>query len=305
MDERPRTLVIVNPASAGGSTERRWPGIRDTLSRYVDFDVAISEYPGHAIRLGQMGREAGFTRLICVGGDGTINEVVNGALSGDPAHLLPEIGTIPSGTGSDLARTLGIPRAIEEACFLLGNPRRATSDLGVVSYKGREGPERRCFVNAAGLGYDAEVVLRRNGFNRYVRGTLPYLASVTATLLGYRNKDVTVTIDKIRDRWRMNTLVVAIGKFFGGGMRIAPDAVLGDGFFDLILIGDVSRLELAYNLPRVYKGTHLQHPKVSARKARVVSVEADVPVRIQADGDLLGFVPARFQIIPGALTLLC
>lgn len=305
MAERPTTLVIVNPHSAGGGAARRWPAIRELLSRQIDFEVAFSQYAGHAIELGRDARVRGFARLVCVGGDGTLNEVVNGAFTANSGHPVPEFGLIPCGTGSDFARSLGIPHRPEEACARLGNPRSAPSDLGMVSYQGVEGQEHRYFVNAAGLGYDAEVVSRRNGFNRYVRGTLPYLASLVTTLLSYQNKDVTVTLDEFREARRVNALVMAIGRFFGGGMRIAPHAVLNDGRFDVVTLGDVSRLELVYNIPGVYSGTHLRNPKVKVERARLVRVESDQRVLIQADGELLGLVPALFQIIPGALTFLC
>ena len=234
-----------------------------------------------------------------------MNEVVNGVFSGDPALPLPKIGMIPSGTGSDLARSVGIPHRIEEACKRLAGPRTTVSDLGVVSYRGEEGQKQRYFVNAAGLGYDAEVVCRRNGFNRYVRGTIPYVASLATTLLSYRNKEVTVTVDEASETRWIRTLVLGIGQYFGGGMRVAPNALLDDGYFDVVTIGDVGRIELIYNLPRVYRGTHLRNSKVKSERARTVRVESDRQLLVQADGDLLGQVPAQFQIIPGALTILC
>ncbi len=299
-----RTLAIVNPVSAGGATERRWPRIRELLRRYVDFEAAFSEYPGHAIKLGKEGRDSGYDNLVCVGGDGTVNEVVNGVLSGDGAGPIPRIGMIPSGTGSDLARTVGIPHRIDEACRRLANPRTVVSDLGMVSYEGKDGHEQRYFVNAAGLGYDAEVVCRRNGYNRYVRGTIPYVASLAATFLSYHNKDSTVTMDGSTFTGRTLALVLGIGQYFGGGMRVAPNALLDDGYFDVVTIGDIGPLELLYNLPGVYRGTHLRNPKVKSERARTVRVESDERLMIQADGDLLGEVPAQFQILPRALTYL-
>ncbi len=304
MADRFRTLVVVNPASAGGATEGRWLRIRDLLHGHLDFEVAVSQYPGHATKLGKEGRDAGYRRIVCVGGDGTVNEVVNGAMSGDRARPLPEVGMIPSGTGSDLARTVGISHRIEEACRRLESPDTAISDLGVVFYRGKEGQEQRYFVNAAGLGYDAEVVSRRNGFNRHVRGTIPYIASLAATLLSYKNKDSIVTVDGASNSRRILALVLGIGQYFGGGMRIAPGALLDDGYFDVITIGDIGRVELLYNLPGVYRGTHLRNPKVKSERARTVWVESEQGLLLQADGELLGRVPAQFEILPKALTIL-
>jgi diacylglycerol kinase (ATP) len=298
------TIVVVNPASAGGSTARLWQRIRGCLSSITDFEVAFSQYQGHAVELGRSIRERGFSRVICVGGDGTLHEVVNGAMSAGDANPLPHLGIIPTGTGSDFARALGIPFKLEEACRRLESPASRASDLGVVSYWSGERMEQRYFVNAAGFGYDAEVVSRRNGFNRYFRGTIPYLASLAATLLSYQNKPLNVTIDGVRGERRVNALVLAIGNYFGGGMRIAPNAEIDDGRFDVITIGDVGRIDLARNVPRVYRGTHLQHPKVTAERATEVQIESRERVMLQADGELLGVVPARLRILPGALTVL-
>ena len=305
MPDRAKTLAIVNPVSAGGSTHRRWPLIRDLLARHFDFEVAFSQYPGHAIELGAEARRSGVARVVCVGGDGTINEVVNGAFKVDSEHPMPEIAIVPTGTGADFARSVGIPHRVEEACERLGSVRKMKTDLGVVSYTGKEGPETRYFVNAAGLGYDAEVVRCRNGFNQYVRGTIPYLASLAATLLSYHNKDITITIGESRCTRRANAVVLAIGRFFGGGMCIAPRAELADGCFDTVTIGDVGRIELIRNVPGLYRGTHLQNPKVSVERASEVWVESGQRVLIHADGELLGELPAHFQIMPRALTVLC
>ncbi len=305
MTTHPSTLVVVNPVSAGGSTHRRWPLVRDLLSQHLDFEIAFSQYPGHAVEIGRDARAAGVSRLICAGGDGTLNEVVNGAFAVASAHPMPEIGIIPTGTGADFARSLGIPHRLEGACLRLAHPRRQVSDLGVVSFRGERGPETRYFVNAAGLGYDAEVVSCRNGFNRYVRGTLPYLASLAATLLTYDNKEITITIGEAITTRRVNAMVLAIGRFFGGGMCIAPNAELADGYFDAVTVGDVGRFELLRSFPGVYRGTHLRNPKVSAERTADVRVESRKRVLVQADGELLGEVPAHFQIIPRALTILC
>lgn len=302
---RSRNLVIVNPAAGGGSAGDRWPGIRDALSRHTSFEVAFSQYAGHAVELGALAREQGFSQVVCVGGDGTLHEVVNGLFSASPDQPVPMVAVIPCGTGVDFARTVGIPGRIDQACARLASPRFVRCDLGMVFYTGREGRERRYFVNAAGLGYDAEVVNRRNGFNRHVRGTVPYLASLAVTLVTYQNRDIALTVDGVTEKRRVNAVVVAIGSYFGGGMKIAPSAVVDDGYFDVITIGDVGRLELLYNVPRVYRGTHLGNSRVRAERARLVGVESSQQVRIQADGESLGMAPALFQIIPRALTILC
>lgn len=300
-----RVLVVVNPASGGGATGRHWPAIRASLAKHFDFEVAVSQYPGHAVEIGRYARVQGFDRLVCVGGDGTLHELVNGAYPTDSANPMPELGIVPSGTGADFVRSAGISRKIESACARLSRPERLVSDLGVVSFSGSNGPETRYFVNAAGVGYDAEVVRRRNGFNRYIRGTIPYLASLAATLLTYENREISVTVGERTSARTINALVMAIGRYFGGGMRIAPDADLSDGLFDVVTIGNVGRLELLFNFPTVYRGTHLSNPKVSVERARAIEVKSPRRTLIQADGELLGETPARFEIVSRALTFLC
>lgn len=296
-------LAIVNPVSGGGSTARHWSRIHDELSRHVRFRAVFTRRPGHAIELGRAAREAGFPLVVCVGGDGTLNEVVNGLMQAGTTNPMPAVGIVPCGTGSDFVRSLGVPRRLEEACRRLAAPESVSCDLGVISFDGGgAAPSRRYFVNAAGLGFDGEVVKRCNGLSRFARGTIPYLASLAATLLTYQRREVVLTLDSVLHRRRITSVVVALGSYFGGGMRIAPNALLHDGLFDVITVGDVGRLELVRNVPGLYSGAHLFHPAVLEERAVRARVESDQQVLVQADGELLGRLPADFQLLPGAIS---
>ncbi len=295
--------VIVNPAAGANSTHRKWPGIQSLLkSLGLAFEFQFTEGRGHGIVLAREAAEEGFHHLVAVGGDGTVHEVTNGimqtAMSNDT-----RLGIICTGTGSDLARTLNISHDVTQACSSLTNGRRRVIDLGLVKYtcKGKE--EQRYFVNGAGIGFDATVVAAVNQMPK-ILGDLSYLLGLLRTFLTYRNKSVTFKIgDKHAETAKMLSLVVANGEYFGGGMHIAPQAKLNDQCFDIVALGNFGKIELIRNLSRVYKGTHITHPKVRLEKDICISVESKHKLLVQADGELLGEGPASFSLLPSALCL--
>jgi diacylglycerol kinase family enzyme len=162
----------------------------------------------------------------------------------------------------------------------------------------------RYFINAAGLGFDGAAAELANRSPKALGGTITYLACVFLTLVAYRNKNVELSFDGQRARGRINSVIVCNGCYLGGGMFMAPDASFSDGIFDVVILGNLNKLEVVVNLPRLYKGTHLTHPKVSFCHAREVHVEARERMFLQADGELIGEAPATFQIIPQALRVL-
>ena len=300
-----KTLVIVNPIAGAGNGAKLWPSIKSRLAEQgMAFDCVMTGAPSHAIALARDAAAAGYGMIVSMGGDGTLNEVVNGLLAVQGAGA-PDItvGVIPVGTGGDFVRTLGLPRNWQQACeHLMGDETRIV-DVGEMTYTGRSGEEQRYFVNVAGLGFDGEVSMRISYASKRLGGTIPYLTNLVLTLVGYANKDVTAHIDDETLPGRMNSVIVANGQWFGGGMWIAPDARPDDGLFDVIIIGDVGKIELLQTMPRVYKGTHLTHPKVKATRAREVRVESQQDMWMQADGEGLGRAPATFRIRPQALRL--
>lgn len=298
--------VIVNPVAANGAVGKRWPQIRDILQAESGrFDVSFTEAPNHATQLAREALAAGYRTIVAVGGDGTLNEVVNGlALEGavDPTVRL---GIIPGGTGSDLVRTLGIPHDYRAACQRLRHSQPRGIDLGLITCVSEGREVRRYFINAAGLGFDGEVAERTNRSSKALGGTLPFLSSLFIKLLTYQNKTVEVTLDGQQClQQKANSVIVCNGRYLAGGMYIAPHATLDDNFFDVIVIGDTSRLEVLANVPRIYRGTHLSHPKVDEYRAKEVQVKAQERMLLQADGELVGEAPATFQIIPQALHVL-
>jgi len=295
--------VIVNPAAGAGRTGREWPKIKDLFSGHgLRFEHDITEAPGHAVELAKTAAEKGYGMVVSVGGDGTINEIVNGLhQSGgiDDAVL----GIVSTGTGSEYARTIGVPRRYEEACRCFVEPKKLTVDIGSVEYANNGHRKERLFVNFAGMGVDAEIV-RRTTQQFKSLGSMPsYLMGLLTTLVTYRNRDITLVIDGEEVRERVCTVIMNNGRYGGGGMFTAPNADISDGMFDVLIVDDISKPDLLWSLPRLYRGTHLTHPRVTMKRAREVEVRSEKPMHLQADGELLGRVPARFRILPSALTI--
>ena len=290
--------MIVNPAAGGGRTERRWPALRDELRRLgLLFDWAPTTQRGAATELARAAAASGVGLIVAVGGDGTLNEVVNGAVG--PGLSSVSVGAILTGRGRDAARNLGLAADPHAAARRLVGGVDAAIDLVRAEWPdGRE----RWVVGAAGAGFDAAVAARAAA--RGGRGTLPYVAAILATLSAHATVDTEIEADGARV-WSgpLSAAVVANGAHYGGGMKIAPDADPADGRLDLIVLGDLGRLELVRWLPAVYRGRHLKNPKVLARPARRVRIRAVRPLPMHVDGETAPPTPVTLTIAPGALRL--
>jgi diacylglycerol kinase (ATP) len=295
--------MIVNPAAGAGKTARKWPQIMSLLKSIgVHFEHDLTEAPRHATELAKSAAKRGYELVVSVGGDGTINEIVNGLYdAGSIKDVM--LGIISTGTGSDYIRTIGIPRQHKEACQRLLNPKKLAVDLGVANYLSNGGMVRRLFVNFAGLGFDAEVVKATTQKFKALGPVPSYLTGLLSTFLSYSNKEVFIKLDGEAEERKVCTVVMSNGKYGGGSMYVAPQADPRDGFLDAMIIGDLSKPDLLWSLPRIYKGTHLTHPKVIARRARTIEIQSKQPMALQADGELLGESPVIFEILPTALNV--
>lgn len=308
-------LIIANPASANGATGLRWSGIEARLrSEGLKFDVRLTESPGHATTLAREAAEQGYETVVCTGGDGTLNEVVNGVMNGGTDEALrPKLGLIPSGTGTDFARGLGLPKSLDGIIAMLKRNRAQPIDVGRVSFQRANQTLSRYFINVAGIGFDGEVadVVSRTGKRG---GSLAYFMTVFKVLASYRNKRARISLIQPEEGERVidgefNLIAVCKGRYFGGGMMICPHANAGDAQFSVIVINAMSRAEFTLAFPRVYRGAHLSHPKVSEYRAAEVHVDllpslSSQRVFIEAEGELFGEAPAHFRILPAALRLL-
>jgi diacylglycerol kinase (ATP) len=295
--------VIVNPVAGASSTRRKWPIISKLLKRVgLPFDFEYTEGVGHAIELARLAASDGYRYLVAVGGDGTVNEVANGILHSTNAATTA-LGIVSTGTGSDFIRSVGISRDYATACSTLTSSRRLSIDVGVVEYRSKGRPLERFFINAAGVGFDAAVVRETERMPKFFGGTIPYVAGMLRTLFSYRNKPVVVRVGDEAESHRVLNVAVANGGYMGGGMHIAPLAEVGDNLLDVVVIGDMSKLELLKEFPKVYKGTHVTLPKVRMKKGTHVTIESSEAVLVYADGELLGECPASFRVVPGALSI--
>jgi diacylglycerol kinase (ATP) len=300
----PHAKVIINPVAGASSTRRKWPRISRLLKRIgLSFDYEYTEGVGHAIELARAAASDGYRYLVAVGGDGTINEVANGILYSADASSMA-LGVISTGTGSDFARSMGLPRHYVNACSALTHGRKALIDVGLVEFQHKGQTQQRYFVNAAGVGFDAAIVQATERLPKFFGGTAPYVFGLLRTLIGYRNKSVVVRVGDKVEKTRVVTVAVANGSYLGGGMYVAPDASLNDYLFDVMIVRDMGKFELLRAFPRVYKGTHVTHPKVVMGKAAEVTVESPDGILVQADGELLGEGPVSFRLIPAALSVM-
>ena len=289
-------VVVVNPAAGGGRTARVWRRLRDVMAATLPAEHVETRGAGDGERLAREAAAAGAPLVVAVGGDGTLNEVVNGVRS---AGAGTTVGAVLTGRGCDACRNFGVPRDPAAAVRALTEGGDARFDLGLAQWAdGR----RRWFTISAGAGFDAAVARRAQSVR--ARGTLPYLAAVVASVKSHRPIETTLELDGAREPSIPVTAVVAAnGRWFGGGMKIAPQADASDGLLDVVVLGALGRLELLRWLPTIYPGTHIRHPRVSVRRARSLRVEAAVPLPTHVDGEPVGATPVALTLEPGALRL--
>jgi diacylglycerol kinase (ATP) len=260
-------------------------------------ETLFSERPGHLIELAQQAVAGGARLVVAVGGDGTLNEVVNGVAGRDV-----DLATIPLGTGMDFVRTHGIPTSFDDAVrvALTGAPR--TIDAGRVRYRTWGGEDaERWFANVGSVGMSGAVAQRVNGMSKVLGGKATFFYALTRVFFEWENTDVTVKLDDCERRGRMHDVVVANGVWHGGGMMLAPGAEPDDGLFDVVLIGDVGKVDFLTTAPKIYRGKHVAHPKVDVVRSARVEVDAAERLPIEVEGEQVGTTPAVFEIVPGAL----
>ena len=304
------TLIIVNPASAGGQTGRRWPGVADRLrAAGLDFDVASTSGRGEAEALSRQAVRDGRGLVVAAGGDGTINEVVNGFFeAGDPIAGGACVGVLPMGTGGDLRRTLGHPLDVERSAAVLKAGSARTIDAGRITCRSfDDGEVVRHFVNIADAGIGGDVVDRVNRSGRIINGEVTFLLASIRTLLTWRNRPMRVVIDGRARELVAQQVVVANCQYFGGGMRVAPRAVPDDGLLDVVIAGDLGPWENVRGLRRIREGTHLDagSPKLSHALAERVEISSPELTRVDADGEQPGVLPAVIEVQPAALRVIC
>ena len=302
----PGTVVVVNPQSQGGKTERRWPLLREIIHEaYGPFEVRFTEGPGTATTLAREALRAGAELVVAMGGDGTINEVVNGFFDGTkPVAPAASFGVLPAGTGGDFVKTLGTAREIERAARELKDAQPRAIDVGRLTYVRSDGKEDvRHFVNIASFGISGVIDRYVNQSSKALGGTVSFALATLRAGLGWRNKSVQLILDGKMHEGLIYTVAVANGRYFGGGMKVAPEAALDDGLFDVVTLGDFNLVDLLVRGLDIYSGKHVKNPKVSVRRAKKVEARPldGAEVLLDVDGEAPGRLPATFELLAGAL----
>jgi YegS/Rv2252/BmrU family lipid kinase len=298
------TVFLVNPASANGSTKRAWPEIAHRAAAAgLGGETLFSDRSGGIAEVAERAAGMGAKRVVVVGGDGSVNEAANGLLAVGSGKEV-ELAVIPRGTGTDFVRTFHIPTKLDEAIAVARDGAVRTIDAGRVSYRAWDGsPGSAWFVNIASVGMSGAVAMRANTTSKALGGKASFLWATLAVFARWKNAQVSVDVDDEHREGSMLDVIVANCEWLGGGMHMTPNAKPDDGLFDVLLIGDVTKRDLVQTLPKIYRGTHLPHPKAEELRGRTVRVDALTPLPVELDGEQPGTTPATFEVVPGALRL--
>jgi len=282
-------LVIVNPNAGKGKGKKDWEKISGLLKKEgFIFETVFTKQRHHAIDLTREYIENGYRKIIVVGGDGTMNEVVNGVFGQKKVPVSQIIlGMITVGTGNDWGRMFNIPVDYSEAISTLKKCSTFMQDAGIVKYYTGVKRESRYFINIAGLGFDALVVEKTNRQkDRGRKGVLLYFWNILANLLYYKFTITEITVDGHHIKNETFTISIGIGKYTGGGMMQTPNAIPDDGLFDLTVIKKMRKGEIIRSLKRLYDGTILDHPKVESYTGKIITINSEPKINLEVDGEL-------------------
>jgi len=290
-----RPLFVVNPTAGGGRAARLLPLVAAALASHGGAgELVATERPGHAIDLARDAASAGFDAVIGVGGDGTLNELANGLIESGAGVPL---GVVPSGTGNDFVRSLGLPSEPGAALELVWSASERSIDVAACG--------ERYFLNAGGVGFDARVARSARRMPRALRlGTVPYVAGVLLEVIRNTAHELEIELDQRTLRQRSLMVAIANGAFYGGGMMICPDASREDGLLDVCVVGEMPRREVLRLLPKVFLGGHVGHPLVAFHRTRSLRIASAAHSEVQLDGELVGVLPAQFRALASALRVL-
>ncbi len=303
MPTTPKTLLIVNPVAGHGRGKKVHQRLEARLNAEIPGLVThLTEHAGHAVELGRSAAGENFDRIICLGGDGTTFEVVNGLYTqGRPAKR-PEIGLIPAGTGDSFIRDFGTTSPEEALTNILAG-RRHPVDLIEFEHQLRGARVKMFSLNIIGVGLIADILKLTNDKLKPL-GSFGYSLAVLLRLAKGMKNRITIETDGSRREIRNSALVVSNSKFTGGKMMIAPQADVADGKADLVVFREVNRREILDIFAKVFSGKHEAHPKVEMIQAAEMVIEGEPPLMLMADGELLGETPLRLKVLAGELTIL-
>ena len=299
-------LVIVNPNAGNGKGRKDWDRISVLIKKAnLPFTAKFTERKGHAIEITREAISAGFRKIVIVGGDGTLNEAVNGVVTNTvcaPTDIT--LASIPVGTGNDWGKMFGISTDYEKAIRIVSDNKTLLHDVGIVSFYNGSEKFNRYFINIAGLGFESVVVKKTNlQKDKGHGGKLIYFYNLLTSLLAYKNTKAEINIDGEIIHADLFSLNVGNGRYCGGGMRQTPRAIPDDGLLDVTIINGMGKFEIIRNLKILYDGTILRHPKIDGYKCKNIKVSSESAMLIEADGESLGQTPAEFNIIADAIKI--
>jgi YegS/Rv2252/BmrU family lipid kinase len=308
MQKPQRAFIVINPKAKNGRAEKEWPELEQVIRKEYrgEFRAEFTTAPLQAISLTRQALTSDYEFIVALGGDGLINEVVNGFFEGGrPLNPQAILGILPFATGADFVKTVKIPRDFRAAVKRLNGSSASPYDIGLISSNGLDGQRVvRYFINVAECGVGAEVVNRVNRTTKVFGGRASFTWSILRTMPFYHNNTISYSIDNGQEiEARMSNLIVANGRFYGAGLQPAPEAQIDDGLFDVVVIGDIGFVKGARNLGKLRDGTYLKLPYVSFQRGKSVSARCSERVLIEADGEVVGRLPATFDILPAAIRI--
>ncbi|MBL6963670.1 MAG: diacylglycerol kinase family lipid kinase [Bacteroidetes bacterium] len=300
-------MIVVNPQAGNGKGLKKWPVIQDYLDKMqVVYDSFFTEYPGHAIGKSSEFIKQGYRKFAVVGGDGSLNEVVNGIFiqkEVPTSEML--LANIPVGNGNDWGKTYSNPVSIEQSVELLIHGKKFRQDIGKLTYFSDGKSKYKYFINIAGFGFDALVVRDVQKAKEKGRsGTFIYFLTLLLDLFKSRNKEAIVILDDHTDKARLLSIAAGICKYNGGGMMILPFSKPDSAYLDITMIGDLSKWGVIKNVLRLFNGSFVKISKVILRCGRHFKLQSDIPFLVEADGEFLGESPAEIELIPASLNVL-
>lgn len=300
-------IVIVNQAAGGGKTEKDWPKIRQLLDKHgILYEPFLTSRRLHASIIARNKINQGYSKIIVVGGDGTMNEVINGVFAQQRIHTTEVmLGMISVGTGNDWARMFNIPSDYEGAIQTIKKQKTFVQDAGLVNYRKNGKEWKRYFINIAGMGFGARVTERSNRMkDRGKSGPFLYFYNIFFSLLRYRSQQAEIDIDGMTMDRRIFSLNVGIGKYNGGGMMQVPHAIVDDGLYSITLIKKIGKLNVLANIKRLYNGSITKHSRVETFIGKTVQIAGPGMLKVETDGESLGHGPMSFQIIPKSVRVI-
>lgn len=300
-------IAIVNRAAGGGRTEKDWPVISHLLDKHgIPYEPVFTDRRLHASIITRNKLKEGYSKIIVVGGDGTMNEVINGVFAQHQIHTTEVmLGMISVGTGNDWAKMFNIPTDYEAAIQTIKLQKTFIQDAGLVTYVKNGKEWKRYFINIAGMGFGARVVERSNRMkDKGKSGPMLYFYNIFYSLIRYRALRAAIHIDGETYDRRIFSMNVGIGKYNGGGMIQVPHAIADDGLYSITLIKKMGKLNVLANIKRLYNGTIVNHSKVETYMARSVQVGGSTRLQVETDGETLGHGPMSFQIIPRSIRVI-